>query len=79
MKKIFTLLFIYSCLSACTTKADVIKGYTACVEPRPDICTMNYMPVCGFRNNKESKTYSNACTACADSEVISYIAHACEK
>lgn len=79
MKKVFTLLCVYSLLTACATKADIPEGQTACVEPRPEVCTMNYMPVCATQNTEEYKTYSNACSACADSKVVSYAEHACKK
>ena len=38
----------------------------ACVEPRPQLCTMQYDPVCGLTANNQYKTYSNACSACSD-------------
>lgn len=48
-----------------------------CTNPRPEICTMEYVPVCATLKNKKIKTYSTACTACSDSNVISYIAGGC--
>jgi hypothetical protein len=33
---------------------------------------MNYLPVCGVRIGQTSKTYSNGCSACGDSEVVGY-------
>ena len=54
-----------------------------CKDPRPEICTKEYRPVCaevdtGLRcvkapcASKDHKTYSNACTACADHKVFGY-------
>lgn len=62
---------------------------TACTEPRPQFCTMDYNPVCATRDNgircittpcdsTEKATYSNACTACADTRVYYYRGGACE-
>jgi Kazal-type serine protease inhibitor domain len=49
----------------------------SCPEERPSICTREYKPVCGLDQNNEQKTYSNACTACSNKQVISYAANAC--
>ncbi len=54
-----------------------------CTEPRSAICTREFKPVCAIRDNLirckkapcpdiEEKSYANACTACADKQVISY-------
>lgn len=60
---------------------------TQCTEPRPEMCTMQYLPVCA--NVAEApvckpgmacpavimlkkKTYSNSCSACSDPKVRSY-------
>ena len=62
--------------------------YKACHDPRPQICTREYRPVCGTRDtgvrcvttpcaSHEYKTYGNACTACADPKVIEYRHGAC--
>ncbi len=60
-----------------------------CSEPRPQICTKEYRPVCGTRDtgircvtapcdSSEPRSYGNACTACSDPKVGSYVAGACE-
>ncbi len=61
-----------------------------CTEPRLEICTREYRPVCadvdtGVRcvkapcPSKDRKEYSNACTACSDSKVYGYILGNCKK
>ncbi|GEM_PF-428900 len=50
-----------------------------CFDPRPEICTMDYQPVCGFNLDNRSKTYSNACSACSDKEVVKYIKNKCSE
>ncbi len=35
-------------------------------ERQAEICTMEYMSVCGFKADGSSKTYGNDCQACAD-------------
>lgn len=59
-----------------------------CTYPRPQICTMDYAPVCAKRDSEvrcvtapcqttEKKTYANACSACANPAVKSYILGKC--
>lgn len=49
-----------------------------CEEPRPEICTREYLPVCGY-SEAQQRTYSNACTACADPAVEGWTREACEQ
>ena len=35
-------------------------------EKQAEICTMEYLPVCGFKFNETSRTYGNGCGACSD-------------
>jgi len=53
------------------------KNYISCSDPRPEFCTMDYQPVCGFNLDNSSKTYSNACTACSHKKVDKYIKSGC--
>lgn len=59
-----------------------------CLEPRPQVCTKEYRPVCAARDTKircitvpcpsvEFVSYPNACTACFDSRVYYYRPGAC--
>ena len=69
-----------ACASS-SQKSDVADEVpvTACAEPRPQACTMEYIPVCGHRYDGERKTYPNACSACSDSEVSGRHPGACEE
>ena len=49
----------------------------ACESPRPEICTLEYDPVCGILGNQQRQEYPNACGACADTAVTGYIPGAC--
>ncbi len=51
---------------------------TTCEDPRPQVCTLQYQPVCGFASAVELKTYSNACSACSDQVVTGHRPGACE-
>ena len=48
-----------------------------CEEPRPQICTREYNPVCGSFKDGSTKTGSTGCTSCSDPEVVGYIMGAC--
>ena len=54
------------------------SAMTACTEPRPQICTREYRPVCAQLSDGRFKTYATGCTACSDAAVSAYKAGACE-
>jgi len=65
-------------LSACSASETVETiNRTTCPENRPQVCTMDYTPVCGVHNDNSTKTYSNACGACSNPKVISYVPQSC--
>ncbi|MDH3633112.1 MAG: hypothetical protein OES20_00255 [Gammaproteobacteria bacterium] len=66
------LLSLVACSAGQQRPIPVDRPQTACVDPRPQICTMDYTPVCAELRSGELKTYSNACSACADAYVVSY-------
>lgn len=60
-----------------------------CSEPRPQMCTREYKPVCASRDtgvrcvttpcpSTEWRTYGNACDACSDTKVREYREGACK-
>lgn len=62
--------------------------FTACTAPRPQVCTMEYLPVCATRDtgircvttpcdSAELVEFSNACNACGDPDVIGYAPGSC--
>jgi hypothetical protein len=52
-------------------------GQVACTEPRPQVCTREYRPVCATRRDGTRRTYGNACSACADAGVLTHIPGPC--
>ncbi|MBQ1782181.1 MAG: hypothetical protein II007_00850 [Gammaproteobacteria bacterium] len=44
-----------------------------CPEVRPEICTMEYMPVMGWLEDGSTQKYANKCGACADGAVVGYL------
>lgn len=79
IKNISILGFVSATLlvSSCQNIPTQLVNQVNCSEPRPEICTMDYQPVCGFNSDNSSKTYSNACVACSDKEVVKYIKGEC--
>lgn len=53
------------------------KRWTVCRDPRPELCTMEYRPVCGDRGG-ELRSYSNGCSACSDTAVSRHRSGACD-
>jgi len=73
MKK---LLFVLPILAIATLfLSGCIDNSTQCTEDQKnaEICTMEYMPVCG----NDDITYGNKCGACATQGVDSYIEGEC--
>ena len=79
MKKLLTI-FLFSVITACSTYENnqVTRKVVNCTEPRPQVCTMDYQPVCGKIDESQMKTYSNSCAACSDYKVIAFTLHACQ-
>ncbi len=78
-------------LNACAAPAAKLaeeQGFSSCESPRTSMCTREYRPVCGHVDTgircvtqpcdaSNHRTYSNACTACADEQVIGYEIGSC--
>ena len=75
--------------TAATPPATTPPVPTACTDPRPQACTMDYRPVCATRDtgvrcittpcpSSEQKTFSNACSACSDPKVMQHVPGECK-
>lgn len=94
MSSLLRLIVLTASLTACAsptipTESTTKPELTQCPEQRPQICTMDYRPVCATRDtgvrcvtspcpSTEQKTYSNACSACADAKVIGHLPDECQ-
>lgn len=65
------------------TTSNTPDNYVACKDPRPEICTKQYDPVCAQKDtgvrcvttpcpSTENITASNSCTACSDPKILGY-------
>jgi hypothetical protein len=52
---------------------------TVCKDPRPEICTLDYNPVCGLLDSGQRREFSNGCSACADPAVTGYVPGPCQQ
>lgn len=85
---LLSVTLVYACSSADTIQTTPEKKLTRCENPRPEICTQDYNPVCATKDNDvrclttpcpsdEKSSYSNGCSACADPKVFYHEAGAC--
>jgi tetratricopeptide (TPR) repeat protein len=69
--------FLFTLTNAELAEESMPVAGGACAEPRPQMCTRDYRPACGIRKDGGRKTYGNACSACADAEIVTQNAGAC--
>ena len=79
---VFALVFAAAAAPACAqqtppAQAPAPPGQVTCTEPRPQVCTKDFRPVCGARRDGTRQTYGNGCSACADANVVSHIPGPC--
>lgn len=74
---ITSVLFVLV-LASCSTAPKpappgaLLPGEQACTNPRPEVCTMEYRPVCGTDLNGKKMEFSNECSACLNVDVVSW-------
>jgi hypothetical protein len=89
------LLIMALIISACSEEHPMeievaAHTVTECTNPRPEMCTMDYRPVCATKDtgihcvtepcdSTETATYSNGCSACSDPAVLSYVPEECKE
>ena len=85
---LFACVFAAGCSATALDNPPEVVLDVVCQDPRPQICTMDYKPVCASRDtgvrcvttpcpSTEWKTYSNGCTACSDALVFGYVGGEC--
>ena len=65
-------------LSGCAGRQQITpSSVKQCEVPRPQVCTMEYAPVCADLVAGGAKEYSSGCNACADEAVAGYLPGRC--
>jgi len=49
-----------------------------CTDPRPEICTREYVGVCAVLTDGSTRTAATGCTACSDPDVVGWLPGECE-
>lgn len=76
--RVAPLVAVLSMLAGCASPpAPAPTPYTQCPAERPQVCTMEYNPVCATLRSGGQATYSSPCNACADDQVTQYLGGAC--
>lgn len=71
-------LVAFLALAACASQEPAeTNPLTQCTEPRPQVCTMEYAPVCATLIAGGKKEYASGCNACADDAVAAYLPGPC--
>jgi len=64
--------------TAYTSESTQLTGLAnVCKDPRPQICTMEYRPVCATLTDASVKTFASGCSACSDAQVVSWVEGEC--
>ncbi len=82
INKVVLLILTSVLVSACVVSNEKNTGSSipdliACKDPRPQICTSEYNPVCAMRKDGSKKTEATGCTACSDPDVVGYVMGVC--
>jgi len=73
---LLALLAMQGCSTPLVTKENT--PHLKCTDDRPQLCTMQYEPVCATLKNTTERSYSSACAACSAEGTRGYTLGACE-
>lgn len=69
-----SLLLLGACSNGRSTpvSGDAPPPPNLCADPRPEICTQEYVGVCASLSDGSTRTSATGCTACADPNVVGW-------
>ena len=73
-----TFIYTFVLTAICGAAFGQTASPSLCSEPRPQMCTQHFDPVCAQTADGTKKTASNGCIACTDKSTVSYIRGRCE-
>ncbi len=71
------IAFVALSFSSCAQNPEQV-ALTECPSERPQMCTTDYRPACGYQAEGKTKTYSNGCNACGDPKVKGFVEGPCK-
>ena len=78
MRAVVSGLILICVVSGCGLNQQPTPSlFTQCELPRPQVCTMEYAPVCATLIAGATREYSSGCNACADDAVAAYLPGPC--
>ena len=72
-----SLIVLAACAGPARQQPIGAELHNQCPQQRPEVCTMEYAPVCAVLDKGERKQYASFCNACADPLVQGYISGPC--
>ena len=80
-RALISLLMVLSLASCSASGSQGVadQALTQCLDPRPQICTADYRPVCAVLADGRREEFSNGCSACSNPEVHGWIADPCSE
>ncbi len=73
---LLALMSIHGCSTPLVNKGNT--PHLSCTHDRPQLCAMQYEPVCATLKNTTERSYSSACAACSAEGTRSYTLGTCE-
>ncbi|MCP5209122.1 MAG: hypothetical protein H7A01_18165 [Hahellaceae bacterium] len=76
------VLLLLSLLTGCASvngsdQPPLPENLVTCKDPRPEMCTMIYDPVCAYDQQGQGTTASSDCQACGNQNTIGFVKGAC--